>query len=140
ADVVAVDTSPRMVQIARERGLEATVADARDLPFGDGEFDCVIAAWLIYHVADRAAAIRELARVLRPGGRLVAATLAADNLREVWELLGTPWEREVTFDRDNGAAQLAPWFASVERRDVDSVVTFPDAASVRRLIAAEMTR
>jgi SAM-dependent methyltransferase len=131
AEVVAVDLSARMVQIARERGLTASVADVRQLPFRDGEFDCVLAAWVIYHVPDRERAIAELARVLAPGGRLVAVTLAEDNLCEVWELIGAPWERDISFDRDNGAAQLAPYFASVERRDVDTGVTFPDAAAVR---------
>lgn len=139
-EVVAVDSSPRMVQIARERGLIASVADVQQLPFADGEFDCVLAAWVIYHVPDRAAAISEFARVLRAGGRLVAPTLAENNLFEVWEMLGAPWEREISFDRYNGAAQLEPYFARVERRDVDSTVTFPDPESVRRFIAAQMTR
>jgi SAM-dependent methyltransferase len=139
-EVVAVDLSPRMVQIARERGLTATVADVQQLPFADGEFDCVLAAWLIYHVPDRARAIAELARVLAPGGRLVAVTLAEDNLAQVWELIGAPWEREITFDRDNGRAQLAPYFATVEQRDVDTAVTFPDSDAVRRFVAAQMTR
>jgi len=139
-ELVAVDLSTRMVQIARERGLTATVADVQQLPFADGEFDCVLAAWLIYHVPDRPRAIWELARVLAPGGTLVAVTLAPDNLAQVWELIGAPWEREITFDRENGAEQLAPYFESVERRDVDTTVTFPDAAAVSRFIAAQMTR
>ena len=139
-EVVAVDLSTRMVQIARERGLTATVADVQQLPFADGAFDCVLAAWLIYHVPDRARAISELARVLAPGGTLVAVTMAEDNLAQVWELLGAPWEREITFDRENGAAQLASYFESVERRDVDSTVTFPDVDAVRRFVAAQMTR
>jgi SAM-dependent methyltransferase len=139
-EVVASDLSPRMVQIARERGLTAVIADVQELPFEDRSFDCVVAAWVIYHVPDRDRAIAELARVLRPGGRLVAATLAPDNLAEVWERMGAPWEREITFDRDNGAAQLAPHFASVERRDVDTVVTFPNSDAVKRFVAAQMTR
>jgi SAM-dependent methyltransferase len=140
AHVAAVDTSPRMVQIARERGLQASVADVRELPFADGEFDCVLVAWVLYHVRERRRAIEELARVLRPGGRLVAATLAAENLAEMWELLGEPWQREITFDRHNGAAQLEPYFASVERRDVDYVLTIPSADELRRLVAAQLTR
>jgi len=140
ADVVALDLSPRMVQIARERGLEAVVGDVQELPFADGEFDCVLAAWVIYHVPDRDRAISELARVLSAGGRLVAVTLAEDNLAEIWDVLGAPWEREITFDRDNGADQLARHFARVERRDVDSTVVFPNSDTVRTLVAAQMTR
>jgi SAM-dependent methyltransferase len=138
--VIAVDSSPRMVQIAKERGLEASLADVQQLPFADGAFDCVLAAWVLYHVPDRPAAIAELARVLEPGGRLVAATLAAENVREIWDLLGEPWERSITFDRHNGAAQLEPYFASVERRDVDFTLTIPNVDALRRVVAAQLTK
>ena len=50
-EVIAVDTSPRMIELARERGLDARLGDVQELPFADGEFDCAVAAWLIYHVA-----------------------------------------------------------------------------------------
>ena len=52
AEVVAVDLSPRMVELARERGVDARVADVQQLPFADGEFDLVVAAWMLYHVPD----------------------------------------------------------------------------------------
>jgi SAM-dependent methyltransferase len=140
AEVVAADTSARMVYLARERGLDARTADIQALPFDDAEFDCVVAGWVLYHVQDRDRAIREVARVLRPGGRLVAGTLAEDNFAEVWELLGEEWERDITFDRANGAAQLEPYFERVERRDCDGTVVFPTADDVRRFVAASMTR
>jgi SAM-dependent methyltransferase len=140
ADLVAADTSPRMVDLARERGLDAGVADVQQLPFADGEFDCAVAGWLLYHVPDRDRAIAELARVLRPGGRLVASTMAEDNLAEVWELLGESWERDISFDRVNGAPQLERHFARVERRDCDGTVVFPTAEAVRVFVAASMTR
>lgn len=140
ADVVAADLSPRMVELARERGLDAKRADIEDLPFPDGDFDCVVAAWVLYHTPDRDRAIREIARVLRPGGRLVAATIAEDNLAEVWELLGASWRREITFDRENGAAQLEPYFERVERRDANATVVFPTSDAIRVFVAASMTR
>src|SRR5919204_4728862 len=87
ADVVAIDISQRMVELTRARGIEARVADVQALPFGDGEFDCVAACWVLYHASDVDAAIAECARVLQPGGRLVAATVG-DNIPEVWELIG----------------------------------------------------
>ena len=49
ADVVAIDLSPRMIELARARGVEARVADVQSLPFADGEFDCAVAAWVLYH-------------------------------------------------------------------------------------------
>jgi SAM-dependent methyltransferase len=48
----------------------AVRADAYRLPFGDGEFDAVIAAEILEHIPDDATAIAEAVRVLRPGGRL----------------------------------------------------------------------
>ena len=76
AEVVAVDLSPRMVELARERGVDARVADVQELPFADGEFDLVVAAWMLYHVPDLDRGLTELARVLRPGGRLVILDMA----------------------------------------------------------------
>ena len=49
-------------------------ADARRLPFDDGEFDVVIAAEVLEHIHEDSAAIAELRRVLRPGG-LIAVTV-----------------------------------------------------------------
>jgi ubiquinone/menaquinone biosynthesis C-methylase UbiE len=140
AAVVGIDTSERMVDLTRERGLEARVADVQELPFGDGEFDCVVAGWVFYHVIDRDRAIAECARVLRPGGRLVAATLADENLADLYEFLGSPRERSLTFSSVNGAAQLEPHFARVEAREAEGVVVFPTPDAMRSYVAANMTR
>ena len=43
AEVVAVDISPRMVELTRARGVDGRVADVQALPFGDASFDCVAA-------------------------------------------------------------------------------------------------
>src|SRR5581483_142412 len=69
-EVVAVDLSPRMVELARARGVDARVADVQSLPFADGRFDCVTANWMLYHVPDLDRGLAEIARVLAPGGRL----------------------------------------------------------------------
>lgn len=62
---------------ARERSLEDRVcfrlADAMDLPFGSGSFDAVWALESILHMPDRSRVLREIARVLKPGGPLVLA-------------------------------------------------------------------
>jgi SAM-dependent methyltransferase len=140
ADVVGLDTSARMVNLTRERGIEAHVGDVQSLPFGDEEFDCVVAGWLFYHVPDRDQAIAECARVLRPGGRLAAATLADENLAELWSFLGSPRERSLSFSSANGAAQLARYFARVEAREAEGVVVFPTPEAMQRYVAANMTR
>ncbi|HVU76214.1 MAG TPA: methyltransferase domain-containing protein [Gaiellaceae bacterium] len=140
ARVVALDSSERMVALARERGLEATVGDIQELPFPDASFDCVVAAWVLYHVPNRSQALAECARVLRPGGRFVAGTLADDNLADLWQLLGAPTTRRLTFSSANGAEQVAERFADVEAREAHGVVVFPDAAAMRRFAAADITR
>jgi len=54
----------------------ALTADATNLPFADGSFDAIIAAEILEHVPNDGAAMAEIARVLRPGGR-VAVTVPA---------------------------------------------------------------
>jgi ubiquinone/menaquinone biosynthesis C-methylase UbiE len=81
--VLAVDPSPQMLALAGERvaslgAANVIVREGRGeaIPADDATFDAVLASLsLMYHI-DRAAAAREIARVLRPGGRLVAAVWA----------------------------------------------------------------
>lgn len=140
ARVQAVDTSERMVDLTRERGIDAQVADVQELPFEDGSFDCVAAGWVLYHVADRERAIAECARVLRPGGRFAAATLADENMSDLWDFLGSPRERRLTFSTANGAAQLEPFFAHVEAREAEGTIAFTSPEDMRQFVAANMTR
>jgi len=129
-EVVAVDQSERMVELARARGVDARVADVQELPFEDASFDVAIAAWMLYHVPDLDRGLAELARVLRPGGRLVAATNQPDHLREMFALVGLGnWA--LPFDGANGAEALARTFERVERRDADGTVTVRDADAIR---------
>ena len=133
AQVVATDLSPRMVELSRERGLDARVADVQELPFGDGEFDCVAANWMLYHVPELERALGELRRVLRPGGTLVATTIGAEHMADVWELVrfGTPLRE---FSRETGEELLRRRFRKVARHDVDAVLVFPDEAAVHAYV------
>lgn len=140
AAVVAIDTSERMIELTRQRDIESYVADVQELPFGDGEFDLVFAGWVLYHVLDRERAIGECARVLRPGGRFVTATLADDNISELWDFLGSPRVRNLGFSSANGAEQLERHFAHVEAREAEGVLVFPTPAEMREFVAANMTR
>ncbi|MEM0961513.1 MAG: methyltransferase domain-containing protein [Bacteroidota bacterium] len=78
--VTATDRSPAMVRAARaafdDAGLDAAVctADVRALPFADGSFDLAMAGHVLEHLPDPGAAVRELARVLRPGAPIVLLT------------------------------------------------------------------
>ena len=128
AQVTFVDLSPRMVELARARGLDASVGDVQALPFDDASFDTVVAAWMLYHVPDVDRALAEIARVLRPGGALVAVTTSVDHLAELRELVGYSESVGHTFGRENGAQLLRAHFASVERFDADVEVAVDDRA------------
>jgi SAM-dependent methyltransferase len=133
AEVVATDLSSRMVELARERGLDARVGDVQELPFDDGEFECAVANAMLYHVEDLDRALSELARVLEPGGKLVAVTIGEAHMAEVWRLVGYQ-KAERPFSRENGAKQLARHFRSVQAEDVDAQLVFPDAAAVHEYV------
>src|SRR6185436_17769516 len=76
--VVGIDRSPEMLAVARERvaarGLGASIelheGRAEALPFPDASFDALTVTYLLRYVDDPAATIRELARVVRPGGTM----------------------------------------------------------------------
>lgn len=135
AEVIALDLSERMVDLARERGLDARVGDVQELPFPDDFFDCVAANWMLYHVPDVDRALAELARVLRPGGRLVAVTNSTDHLRELVGLLGVDRE-ESAFSAENGEAQLSRHFAAIDRRDAAGSIVFPDRVAAQAYVDA----
>lgn len=71
-EVIASDFCAEMLAHAASRGIAKTlVADALKLPFQDREFDVVTVAFGLRNMADYPAALREMHRVLKPGGRLV---------------------------------------------------------------------
>jgi SAM-dependent methyltransferase len=81
--VTAVDISPDMLALAQQRANALGLSNvsllegrAESIPADSGAFDVVLACLSLMYVIDREAAAREIARVLRPGGRLVAAVWA----------------------------------------------------------------
>lgn len=130
--VMLTDFSPGMLDAAKaalighEDQFTVELADVQALPFADGAFDAAVANFMLYHVPDRPQAIGELARVLAPGGRLFAATNGERHMAELHALLApfvaelpaetrpqTPADAALDFSLQNGAAQLAPFFADV---------------------------
>jgi len=141
ADVQAIDLSPRMVELTRARGIDARIGDAQQLPYEDGEFDCVFAGWVLYHVPDLEKALAECARVLRPGGRLVASTYFENNMPELWALIEGLGPRDpLSFSHTNGMELLKRHFASVERHDLEATLVFPDTESIRTFVASTIDR
>lgn len=100
--------------------------NAEAIPFADATFDLVIANHMLYHVPDLPRALKEIQRVLKPGGRLYAATNGKNHMHELRMLIqqfdpaldymasAAPPER--FFSLENGAAHLAPWFPTLELR------------------------
>jgi SAM-dependent methyltransferase len=139
AETVAIDQSERMVQLARAEGVDARVGDIQALPFEDASFDCAAANWMLYHVPDLDQGLAEIARVLRPGGRLVAITNSDDHLLELWELVGAGElrvARDFSFGAENGADSLRRHFADVEMRDASGTVRIEDRDAVTRYVGS----
>ncbi len=76
-----LDIAENMVSYCRSRYGDYegkfVVGDAEDMPFGEGEFDCVICFWTFHHFPDPEVALREMWRVLKPGGFTVIATFGS---------------------------------------------------------------
>ena len=68
---VAADFSLGMLSVGRSRGVPRVAADALRLPFADGAFDAVTISFGLRNLVDTEVGLREMARVVRPGGRLV---------------------------------------------------------------------
>ena len=119
---VGCDRSPGMLRAAAHPAL--VNADVTALPVRDGAFGVVLAAHLLDLVPDRGTAIRELRRVLAPGGTCVAVTNGAQHLRSLRDLVERAVRAEVpdwgmgaptgsAFTLDNAAGQLGAVFAEV---------------------------
>ena len=79
-EVIASDFCAEMLAHAASRGIANTiVADALKLPYPEGEFDVVTVAFGLRNMADYPAALREMHRVLKPGGRLVILDFSLPN-------------------------------------------------------------
>jgi ArsR family transcriptional regulator len=109
AEVMAVDQSERLLARARRRCRDAGCdnvrfqqADVRALPFADRSFDAAYSSMVLHHVPEPAAAVAELARVVRPGGRVVIVEFTRHNLAWMRDELAHRW---LGFDR----VQLEDW-------------------------------
>lgn len=156
-EAVGCDLSVGMLKAGPTNSV--VVADAVALPFPEGQFDVVLAPHMLYHVADRRASVRELRRVLTPGGRCVAVTNGAGHLgslRAVVEDAAASCQPEwrwtdrlaEAFSLENGGEQLSVAFNDVRCVRPDepgrAVVTDPEViadyvASVGDIYGQELT-
>ena len=119
AVLTSFDLSPRMLERARARlhneRVSHAVADLTRLPYADAAFDAVVCGWVLEHLPDPRLGLRELARILQPGGKLLllstedtltgamcsrlwhCRTYNRDELRQVCGECGLRWENEMWF-------------------------------------------
>ncbi len=70
-EAVGFDLSPGMLEKAKERGLNAVLGSVTEIPFPDASFDLVCSFKVLAHVPEIGKALQEMARVTRPGGKMV---------------------------------------------------------------------
>ena len=130
--VVALDQSPEMLAEARRR-LPADVtlveAGAEKLPFPDAAFDALTFTYLLRYVEDPAAVLRELVRVVRPGGTIAGLEFAVP--RGVWRPL---WELYVRVGLPTAGRVLSPGWAEVGGFLGPSIRGFYDRYPEERLL------
>jgi ubiquinone/menaquinone biosynthesis C-methylase UbiE len=128
------------------KGLDTAVPrlnlDAQQLPLADKSVDVILANHMLYHVPNQPAAVAEFARVLRPGGYLLASTNSIHNLYQYHQLrvdalraLGIPtpppedWI-SAAFSAENGAEIIGHAFPNVKTHLLESALVFPHAQPV----------
>ena len=138
--ITMLDLSAGMLAAAR-RDLPATQfafaqADAEKLPLRESSFDAVVANHMLYHLPDLPRALREVRRVLAPGGRLFATTNSnahlAPMLRLIAEFVGV--DLPFAFTMENGAAQLRASFANIDSRHIRGQLRVTEAEAVVRYV------
>ena len=102
ARIAGLDLSPAMIAKARTVApeIEWHEGDALALPFADGSFDVVLSQQMLQFTPDRAAATREMRRVLAPGGRLVVSTWRPRQHLVLFDALGQVAERHLGASTD----------------------------------------
>jgi SAM-dependent methyltransferase len=119
---VAADISPDMLARARRRaselhrdGIEFVETDIERMPFGDNEFDMCVCFNGLHCLPDPAAAVREIVRCLRPGGRLVGdAVVRGAGLRQ--DLIIGAFQRAGLFGPGGTEDALGPWLTGAGLR------------------------
>jgi SAM-dependent methyltransferase len=131
--VIGLDAAVPMVEAARAHG-PVVRGEVTALPVADGSVDAVVVVNVLDHLDEPATALREARRVLRPGGLLVAGTVARSDSPEL-----APFWRPTpgTFDAEDAAGIVAGVFGAVTVEAWDApLVTLPDRDAVRDYLRA----
>lgn len=132
------DFSPAMCALLRDRAPTVN-ADAMRLPFRDGSLDAVLASHVLYHVADPPTAVREIHRVLRPGGTVAVATNGSGHLVELFDLLPSMPRPHDAFPAERAKAALAEVFEDVVEHRYDDTLRVTDPAAVSAYLRIDVT-
>lgn len=116
AQVYGLDLSPEMLEQAKQKkgaqNIHWILGDAQILPFPEKFFDCTFMCLVLHHIEDKAKAIREIYRVLKPGGRSLIWTTSHQQIKDYL---------------------LNEFFPSLEKIDLDR---FPSIATIKTLMKA----
>ncbi|HUH62837.1 MAG TPA: methyltransferase domain-containing protein [Terracidiphilus sp.] len=115
ATVVGVDSSPNMVEAARGRDVAADLAKAEELPYGACTFDAVFSNAALHWVRGQDEMMREVHRVLKPGGRFVAEMGGHGNIAAIRVAFTAALER-AGFDDREGDVNFYPTPEEYARR------------------------
>lgn len=137
--VVGVDVAFGMLAACAPSRPPAAVGDATDLPFADGRFDAVIAAFSVNHVADPVRALQEAARVTVPAGCVVVSAYAEDDHHPARDAVYAAAAAR-GWDPPSWIAQVSalavPRLATVERAIAVAVAAGLDDVVARRVAVA----
>jgi len=129
-----VDVEPLACELARKLGAaDVREASVTALPFGEGEFDAVVSADVLYHLDDDGAALREMARVLRPGGIVVINVPAH---RWLWSYHDAAVHGRRRYVRSELAAKLERAGFKAQRLTHWNTVLLPVIVARRKLLPA----
>jgi len=133
-EVVLTDINSAMLKAGRDRLLDAgrllpvVQCDAERLPFGAGRFDCVSIAFGLRNVTHKEAALAEMRRVLRPGGRLLVLEFS-----KVWEPLKPAYDA-YSFGLLPRLGKLVANDAEAYRYLAESIRMHPDQAALKAMM------
>jgi len=135
-EVVLTDINAAMLGIGRDRLLDAgrvlpaVQCDGERLPFRDGRFDCVVVAFGLRNMTHKETALKEMRRVLRPGGRLLVLEFS-----RVWKPLQPAY--------DAYSFRVLPWLGQRIAGDADayrylaeSIRRHPDQETLKAMMEA----